>query len=52
MIFFIFQTDDKDLSIDVFNVMKKCMTALIDNSDIQLICCGAIVYISDNNGMY
>ncbi|XP_063416676.1 uncharacterized protein LOC134698926 [Mytilus trossulus] len=29
--------------------MKKCMTAFIDNSDIQLICCGAIVYISDNN---
>ncbi|XP_052063760.1 uncharacterized protein LOC127703281 isoform X2 [Mytilus californianus] len=40
---------DKDLSIEVFNVMKKCMTAYIDNSDIQLICCGAIVYISDNN---
>ncbi|XP_071175257.1 uncharacterized protein [Mytilus edulis] len=40
---------DKDLSIEVFNVMKKCMTAYVDNSDIQLICCGAIVYISDNN---
>ena len=47
---FLLYTDDKESYKDYYNVLAKCMETFTENGDIQLICCGAIVYIADKDG--